>query len=90
MANTVSSVPNGDVGFIDWLDATLVTANYGRGGEVGRGLGDGASLGVGVGLAVDVGVAVAVEVGVTVAVAVGVGDPPPLTLPITPIEKSLG
>ena len=50
---------------------------YGRGGVVGRGLGDARVLGVGVGLGVEVGtgvgVAVAVGVGVAVAVAVAVG-----------------
>jgi len=61
---------------------TLASSIYGRGAGVGRGLGDGdgSSLGVGVGLAVDVGV----------AVAVGVGVPPTPTVPITPIEKSVG
>ena len=48
---------------------------YGRGGGVGRTLGDGLDLGVGVGRGVGVGeiVAVGVEVGVAVAVALGVG-----------------
>ena len=46
----------------------FIDDSYGRGGGVGRDLGDGASLGVGVGLGVDVGVGVGVAVGVGVGV----------------------
>ena len=54
--------------------ATSFTARaYGRGGGVGRPLGNGLDLGVGVGRGVDVGVGVGVEVAVAVAVALGVG-----------------
>ena len=52
---------------------------YGRGGGVGRGLGDRCGLGVGVGRGVTVGDADTVAVGVAVAVGVGVGVPPPVT-----------
>jgi hypothetical protein len=44
------------------LDAALVTANYGRGGGVGRDLGVGVTRGPAVGVAVTVAVGVAVGV----------------------------
>jgi hypothetical protein len=63
---------------------------------VGRGLGirvdcgGAVTVAVGVAVAVAVADAVAVAVGVAVGDDVGVGVPPPLALPITPIEKSSG
>jgi hypothetical protein len=50
----------------------FIDKSYGRGGGVGRLLGDGFILGVGVGLGVDVDVGVAVAVAVAVGVGVGV------------------
>ena len=54
----------------------MLTAGYGRGAGVTRGLGSGVILGEGVGLGVGVGVCAGVAVAVAVGVGGGVGVPP--------------